>query len=399
MALDDEQLEFLHLYADQTEEVIRARWEAWANEGTTPDQEDQWTDTREGSFFWTATTGGIREDARIYDLMGSEVPASGHPLWAWESYLDDVAEVVKVFRLPATYADGEVTFEGTDGTDIPAGTTTEALAAEPGGDAPEFQVSTGGTIGDDAPGEVTLPVTATVAGEIGNVGPGAVSVLSTPITGVTVNNADPIEGGTETESDPALRARVLARYGGGSGAANVEWYEQRALEEPGVGRVTVIPLWDGPGTVKVVVTTADGDPVGAGVLASLQERLDPAAEPAEGQGEAPVGPEVTVETAAALAVVIAALIEFESGYSLDGTGGTVTLALRDLITDAIVRYIESVGPGEEIVLNQVIGRITSITGVHDVSGVTINGVAANVTVDDDPAQVPQVTTPLTLTEV
>lgn len=394
--LEDEQLQFLHLYADQTEEVIRARWEAWANEGITPDQVDQWTDTREGSWFWLTTTGGIREDARIYDRMGSEVPAAGHPLWAWESYLDDHAEVVRVFRKAAAYASGEATFTGPEGTEIPAGLNLEALVAEPGDEVPEFQVdSPGGIIGPSE--ELTLPVTATVAGPIGNVAADALTIISTPIENVSVTNAEAFAGGEPTEGDPALRTRLLARYAGGTGSANVKWYEARALEEPGVGRVTVVPLWDGPGTVKVIVMTADGLPVGAPVLASLQERLDPATAPAEGEGEAPVGPHVTVETAAALAVVIAADIEFETGYSLEGSSST--LGLRTLIEDAIIRYVEAIGPGEEIVLAQVIGRITSVYGVHDVTGVTINGSAANLTVDDDPAQVPQVTEPLSLTEV
>jgi uncharacterized phage protein gp47/JayE len=141
--------------------------------------------------------------------------------------------------------------------------------------------------------------------------------------------------------------------------------------------------------VKVIARGTGGVPVAAAVVASLQTRLDPV--PARGEGEAPIGATVTVTTATVLPVTVAATVEFEPGYTLDGFGGTI--ALGSLISAAVTAYVESVPPGGEIVRAQVAGRITQIVGVHDLdyASLLLNGVAANVLVDDDPAQSPDVT--------
>ncbi len=63
--------------------------------------------------------------------------------------------------------------------------------------------------------------------------------------------------GAEAESDEALRARYLARVQTPSSGGNVSDYKNWALEVSGVGAVKVNPLWNGPGTVKVVLVDAE----------------------------------------------------------------------------------------------------------------------------------------------
>lgn len=58
---------------------------------------------------------------------------------------------------------------------------------------------------------ITLPVVATVAGAGGNAAAGTVTLLSSSIPGIdTVTNAAPLVGGTEAETDAALRTRFAA---------------------------------------------------------------------------------------------------------------------------------------------------------------------------------------------
>lgn len=386
-------LELLPLFPDDDEAAILARMRADANEGLDPEVDaDRWVDTREGSFWHIAVMPTVRRIAMLYDLAGTEVPAAGFAVWAWADYLDDHAAVQNIVRLAATRAQGTVTFTGAPGTTIAAG---QPVGVEPVGEddpAPEFTVDVGGRI--PGGGSLDLTVTATDAGEAGNVGALAITVPGPGLVGVDVSNADPTQGGTEAETDESLRGRVLNAYIG-QGAGNRNDYERWARAWDGVGRVTVIPLWNGPGTVKVVVTTADGQPVSPATVAALQADLDPTA--GRGDGQAPVGAHVTVETATALDVTIAASIEFERGYTLDGVGGTV--ALGDEIDAAVRNYVERVEPGGEVVIAKVAGVIVTVPGVHDVSGVRLNGGAANVPVDDDPAQIPSVVEPMTLTEV
>jgi hypothetical protein len=136
--------------------------------------------------------------------------------------------------------------------------------------------------------------------------------------------------------------------------------------------------------VKVIVADADGNPVSAETVAGLQVDLDPTV--GRGDGRAPIGAIVTVETAVALPITWEATVEFEPGYSLDGFGGTI--ARREAIVTALRAYTEAIESGGEVVYEQGKGRIVTVEGVHDVSGVMLNGDVVNLPVDDDPAQAP-----------
>jgi uncharacterized phage protein gp47/JayE len=378
-------LDFLPLFPDDDEEAIWARMRAWANEGLDPVADaEQWVDTREGSHWQVNLAPAVRELARLYDLAGTEVPAAGFPVWAWGDYLDDHAEVQDIFRLEATPAGGFATFAGDEGEVIAAGTVVGVEPTDPDEEAPEFEVTVGGTIDDS--GVLVLPIRARVAGEAGNVGATAITVPSTPSPGVTVTNADPTTGGTEPESDEALRERVLGAYTG-QGAGNRRDYQRWTGAWAGVGRVTVIPLWNGPGTVKVIVTTASGDPLTPEAVAAIQADLDP--NPGMADGQAPVGAHVTVTTAIARAIDIGATIEFESGFSLDGFGGTV--ALRADLLARLGEYVERVESGGEVVVSQLAGLIATTPGVHDAAVTSLEGITppVNLAISADPAEAPQ----------
>lgn len=128
----NDSLEFLPLFPDETEDTILERMEGWANEGLDPTVDvDLWVDVREGGHWRTCVTPCARELAKLYDAMGTEVPMSGMVVWAWGSYLDDLAQVWNIERLTATAAEGVVTFTGPEGTPIGAGTVVGASPANP----------------------------------------------------------------------------------------------------------------------------------------------------------------------------------------------------------------------------------------------------------------------------
>jgi len=394
MAVTEDFLDLLPLFPLDTEAVVRARWNAWANEGLTPEDVEEWVDTREGAFFFIASEPGVREAARIYDLMGTEYPAAVFPLFSWAEYLDDLAAAYKVERLAATPASGEVTFKGPEGTVIAPGVVVGVEAAVEDAPIKEYEVTEGGTIGVSK--EITLPVTARESGSATNAAAGQLTLLLSTIEAedeVSVLNTDPIVGGTDPETDEALRERLLEVFQG-KGPGNVHDYKVWARAYGGVGRVSVIPVWNGPGTVKVIVLTSDGQPVSAEVVEGLQAFLDPVA--GKGSGQAPVGHTVTVETATSTDIKITAKVEFEEGYSLDGAASTI--ALEDDLLAALADYVTSVLPGEEIVLQKIVGRLIGFDGVHDVTEVKINGAAKNVALDDDPAEVGELAGTTELTE-
>jgi uncharacterized phage protein gp47/JayE len=81
------------------------------------------------------------------------------------------------------------------------------------------------------------------------------------------------------------------------------------------------------------------------------------------------------------------IVTHKPGYSLTGAGGTI--ATGQAITDALIAYVDGLGPGEDVVLNKVEAIFFSIEGVYNVSAVTLNGSASDVAIAA--LEVPQLT--------
>jgi uncharacterized phage protein gp47/JayE len=389
MAIDDlDVLGLVPLFPEETEEAIAERYEQWANEGLTPDDSEEWIDTRAPSFWFIATRPCIRQDAKTYDLMGTEFVAAAMPLLSWGEYLDDLAAGVKIERNAATFAKGIVTFTGEPGTEIAPGTTVAVEGPADQVEAQEYEVTEAGIIPEgpepEAPGSIDLPVVALESGAAASAPAAAVTLLQSEVAGVeAVTNADPILGGADPESDESLRERLIESKDG-EGPGNTTDYKVWSRAYSGeIGRVVVIPLWNGAGTVLVIVLTASGDPVSEETVDGLQLFLDPV--PGKGEGLAPVGATVTVATAEGVPVDADLEVEFEVGYSLDGAGGSI--ALEDALKAAIALPISGSQPGGEVVLQSVAAAVMSIRGVHDLRNLKLNGKAENVALEAVPAQV------------
>lgn len=216
---------------------------------------------------------------------------------------------------------------------------------------------------------ITLAAQAVTPGVAGNVAAGAITSLDTVIAAViSVNNPDRFRGGAEQESDADFRIRILGAYLGASGGGNVADYRRWAMSQQGVERVSVIPVWNGPGTVLVVVMQRDGSPVAQTVVDSLQSFLDPI--PGQGAGQAPIGATVSVTTSTMLDIDIVGMVIPEFGYSLDGVQNTI--ATRSSILASLSTYLRSLEPGGTVVYEH-IQACFFVPGVHDISGVTVNG--------------------------
>lgn len=354
-----------------TVEEVRGRVDADANAGLDP-EDDRFMDTTQGGFYWDLTQPLILEMSRLWDFGATEVPAAIYVASSWGSNLDDHGETIDVPRKDSASATGEVTFKGLEGTIIGVGAQIGVAQTDPDEDPPSYVTTEGGTIG--ASKELTLAVKAEEPGAAGNVAAGAASFLLSPVEGIeSVENAEGITGGADVESDQSYRARLLLEYGAAQGAGNVADYKRWALSYPGIGFVTVQPLWAGAGTVLVVVTDEENNPVSGTVVSGLQAELDPV--PGEGAGKAPVGAVVTVSTPTSKTVNVKAKIELETGYTLDGAGGSI--AVRSDLERVLSEYVDRLAAGEDVLLNKTESRFFLIEGVHNIVSVKLNEVAAD----------------------
>ena len=277
------------------------------------------------------------------------------------AYIDKAAAGYGITRKPGTAAGVDVTFTGTAGASVPAGTicvTADGLC---------FATDEALTLGEGGSG--TVSATADEVGAVYNIPAGAVVSTQEAVTGVTgVTNTQAAVGGTDPESDAALFARLDAYRKTPPTSGNDRHYHQWALEVNGIGAAAVIRCWDGPGTVKVIVADMELRPV-------EEDKVDEVAAYIETQR--PVTAEVTVESAAGVGVQVAVTVE---------TDGTVSKSNTvQALTDRMAEYLGTLAfqPEAEIVYNRVLSFVMELEGVTDCSGLTVNGGTVNVPLDAD----------------
>jgi uncharacterized phage protein gp47/JayE len=187
-----------------------------------------------------------------------------------EDWLERHVSLRGMSRIPASAATGIVRLTGTAGIPVPS-----AIALR-GPSGAQYSTTTGGTI--DGGGVLDVEVLAADAGTAGNAAAGVVLDLVSPVPGlspqVATVQAPGLTGGRATETDDALRARLLAliREPPRGGAASD--YEAWALEAGGIGYVAVQPNGMGPGTVGVVVALEGPAEAEAGDLARVEALIE-----------------------------------------------------------------------------------------------------------------------------
>jgi uncharacterized phage protein gp47/JayE len=276
------------------------------------------------------------------------------------AYLDSAASEYGVTRKPAVKSFGALTFSGANGTVIPIGTR----ASTGGGETVYFTTTTAGTISG---GSVTVAAEASEAGASGNVGIGAVNTVVGDLVGVvTVANAFNFVGGSDAETDDALRARVLERARRPATSGNAAQYRQWALEVAGVSDAKVYPVWAGAGTVKVVLLDADKTAPDSTVVTAAATYIE---------SVRPIGATVTVAAATEVAINISVDVTLGSGATLTAVKAGIESGVREYLktlafTDATVRYA------------RIANVILDVPGVVDYASLTVNSGTGNVVIAD-----------------
>ena len=216
-------------------------------------------------------------------------------------------------------------------------------------------------------------------GRIGNIDDGDL----TPIDDISGLKHARIVGvlvlGEEEEDTEEFRQRYFddierKDYGG-----NIDDYERKVKEIQGVGAVKVYPIWNGGGTVKLVIQDSEFGTPSEEMIDRVQEIIDPIPNQGKGIGVAPIGHIVTVEGAKTEEINISMSLSLEAG------------AEESVIKDTISRYIESYlselakeweDNRETVVrISQIESRVLDIEGVLDITETTINGSPKNLALE------------------
>lgn len=277
-------------------------------------------------------------------------------------------------RLPASAATGLVTFGRfapvlsafvPNGTTVVTGDGSQGFAVIADTTNPAYSASLGGyTLGSGITG-VDLPVAASMAGAAGNVVAGAISLLTSAIAGVdTVNNAAPLAGGLDAESDAAFKARF------GNYLASLSRATPGAIRETvaGVQQGLSVAIGENvdqtgapsPGNFVVTVDDGSGAPP-ASLLATIQQAVD-AVRPV-GTRFAVQGPVVT---------------RADVSLSLGLTAGAQAQAAVGAVTEAIGGYIQGLPVGATLPYSKLLQLAYDASGaVVNVTGALLNGGTAD----------------------
>lgn len=229
-------------------------------------------DKSEGGFIWDALSPAAIELA-LAAIWAQQVLERGFASTTFGEYLDLRCEEHGLTRRPAVKATGQVTFTGTTGTVIPAGTQVSTASSE-AAPAVFFATTSEATIG--AEGTVTVDIEAMEAGASGNVAAGTITMLAQPMAGVTgVSNAAATTGGLDEEDDASLLTRYFQRVQSPSVGGNKADYVNWAMEVPGVGGVSVVPVRDRPGTVSVAIINTNKVPADQALIDAVQNYIAP----------------------------------------------------------------------------------------------------------------------------
>lgn len=320
-------------------------------------------DKREGSVIWNAIAPIADELAYFYTLLDA-VLEEGFADTAERDYLIRKCKERGIYPTDATYAVLRADFN----MEIPIGNRfnlgdlnyviLEEIEHTESVWSYQLQCEEAGTDGNTQFGELS-----------------AIDFVDTNMEGSITELLIPAEDEEDTE---ALRKRFLGSFKATVYGGNKAQYKEEILKMSGVGGVKVIPVWNGGGTVKVIIINSNYDKASEVLVSTVQNAVDPTPQ-GTGAGIAPIGHTVTVVSCDEVPIDVSTSCVLEDGYTWD--------AIKEQVITAFEEYLLEIRKNWEdndtsvVRISQLENRILGIDGVIDVLNTTINGTDQNFTLE------------------
>lgn len=332
-------------------------------------------DKREGSFIYDSVSPAAIEIAQGYiDL--DQVLVEGFAETSDGTYLRMRAHEHGVIEKEATkatgYGAGLIT--GTPGYTVAASSVFSTASGV------EFAIMSPVVISDN--GQATADIEAVEAGSQGNVPAGVINLISKSIPGVTsFTNIKETSGGSDPESDADLLVRLLEKVKNPATNGNKSQYEQWTRDIEGVGDCKVIPIGNGPGTVKILITDINKLPASPELVTTVQNVLDPN-QNGDGEGVAPIGATVYVESVDSLAINVSATLKVNSAYTLAQAQASFETVLNDYLKSISLQVDDQKQP-LPVSYAMIGSKLIGMPEVDDHSNLLLNGGVVNIPVPED----------------
>lgn len=213
------------------------------------------------------------------------------------------------------------------------------------------------------------------AGSVGNTYYGSLIPISY-VDGLTsAELTDIIDSGEDIETDDALRERYLEWVTAPEFGGNISDYQVKVKSLTGVGGCKVIPVWNGGGTVKLIITNSTYGVPSQSLINYVQQEVDPTGDQT-GLGIAPIGHVVTVVGAEQASLSVACTLVLETGKTISD----VQTAIDEVVSNYF-SYLASTWDSNDnliIRISQIETRILGVSGVLDISSLTVNNTSNNI---------------------
>lgn len=224
-------------------------------------------------------------------------------------------------------------------------------------------------------GTVSVPIEAVNAGDDGNVGANTVTVLVTSNAYVTsITNSIATEGGTDEETDDALRARYYLRLQMPATSGNKSHYILWALECAGVGGAKASRDTDVNNKVNLYICGDGGEAVDDTIIENVQIYIDPNKN-GDGSGVAPIGAICQVFGAVEKALIISGTVELDNTIESDDVLENIHIALT--------AYLSKINfNATEVSYAKLLNIALGCEGVNDITDFKVNDSYSNITCDE-----------------
>lgn len=330
-----------------------------------PDDIDQ----REGSIVYDAIAPAAMVMAQ-QSLSMANIIKQTYIKTAQGQFLDYRAAEHGTARYAATQTEVKAKFLDSDGNPIDNVEIGDQFASI--GETPIFY--TVKEVNEDLTAEMT-------ADELGTASNGYIGQVL-PVTSNDVLNwaeiTEIVAPARDEETDDHLRDRLLSSddwiaYGG-----NITDYLAMLSKIKEVGAGQVFPVWNGPGTVKLVIVDNNLMPASNTLISKVKSIIDPVDGEGEGYGQAPIDHQVTVVAPTPLTVNVFATVNIDGNHGADVVKAKIKTAIEDyfkLLRQTWNTVDPKTGRGyaQTIYRSKVLSQIMMTDGVVNASVPTLNG--------------------------
>lgn len=186
--------------------------------------------------------------------------------------------------------------------------------------------------------------------------------------------------GEDEEDTEAVRKRYLDSFSISPFAGNKRDYIQKTNAIAGVGGVKVTPIWNGAGTVLLTIMDSNFNIASSELISKVQNEIDPKEE-GIGNGIAPIGHTVTVQSVREKAIDIQTEITYREGFSFDTSRNEILQSIDAYFSQLSKNWQES----ESLIvrISRIEMGILECSGVLDISNTTLNGNPKNLQLETD----------------